>query len=190
MPTQKQKLYAYVDESGQDTKGAFFLVAVVVTGVERDTLRRQLAEIERASGKRERKWSKAPRDERARYLERIISVPELNRRLFYSSYRGAQTYVDLTILSTAKALNAAAHGLFEATIFVDGLARTERHRFAAGLRKLRIAVRKVRGARDESDEFVRLADAIAGFVRDAREGDETLRSILEKAMRAGVLREV
>ncbi|MBM3839898.1 MAG: hypothetical protein FJ398_18390 [Verrucomicrobia bacterium] len=179
MATAKHKRYAYVDESGQDTKGELFLVAVVVTESERDALRRRLGEIERESGKCERKWTKTPRDERSRYPERIISLPDLARHLYFSSYRGAQTYVDLTILSTAKALNAAAHGVFEATIFVDGLGRKERHRFAAGLRKLRITVRKVRGVRDESDEFTRLADAIAGFVRDALGGDETMRGLLE-----------
>ena len=190
MQIAKQKFYAYVDESGQDTKGGLFVVSVVVTEAERDALRRRLAEIERASGKRERKWTKTRRDERARYLERIFAVPELARHLYYSSYRGAQTYVDLSILSTAKALNAVAHGLYEATIFVDGLGRTERHRFAAGLRKLRITVRKVRGVKDESDEFIRLADAIAGFVRDALEGEETMGRLLEKARQSGVIREV
>lgn len=85
MATAKNKLYAYVDESGQDTKGALFLVAVVIAGAERDVLRRRLAEIERATGKRERKWTKTPRDEQVRYLEMIIAVPELARRLYYSS---------------------------------------------------------------------------------------------------------
>jgi hypothetical protein len=33
-----EKLYAYVDETGQETAGAFFLVAVVVAGEERDAL--------------------------------------------------------------------------------------------------------------------------------------------------------
>jgi hypothetical protein len=33
-----EKLYAYVDETGQETAGAFFPVAVVVDGEDRDTL--------------------------------------------------------------------------------------------------------------------------------------------------------
>jgi hypothetical protein len=35
-----EKLYAYVDETGQDTKGTLFLLAVVVVGDERDALYR------------------------------------------------------------------------------------------------------------------------------------------------------
>jgi hypothetical protein len=46
-----QKLYAYVDESGQDTLGELFLVSVVVTGEARDGLRKKLRTIERVSGK-------------------------------------------------------------------------------------------------------------------------------------------
>lgn len=46
-----QKLYAYVDESGQDTQGELFVVAVVVTGSERDALRQALRNIERDSCK-------------------------------------------------------------------------------------------------------------------------------------------
>ena len=45
-----QKLYAYVDESGQDTLGELFLVSVVVTGEARDGLRKKLRTIERVSG--------------------------------------------------------------------------------------------------------------------------------------------
>lgn len=177
----KKKLYAYVDETGQDTKGLFFLVAVIIAGQERDALRQRLAKIEQASGKYARKWTKTRPEHRVRYIREIISVPALFHCLFYSLYRDTKTYVDLSILSTAKALIAAAGGPYEATILVDGLGRTERHRYAAGLRKLNITVRKVRGVKDESDEFIRLADAIAGFVRGALEGSETMRQILNGA---------
>ena len=189
MEPAKQKLYAYVDESGQDTKGELFLVAVVVTESDRDALRQHLAEIERVSGKNERKWTKTPRQERQLYIERVLAMRDPRQQLFFSSYRDSQAYVDLSILSTAKALNSAVHGSYEATIFVDGLGRTERHRFAAGLRKLRISVRKVRGARDDSDEFIRLADAVAGFVRDALEGNENLARLLNEARQNDVIRE-
>lgn len=72
-----------------------------------------------------------------------------------------------------------------ATVFVDGLVYAERRRFAAGLRKLNVVVHKVQGRRDESDEFIRLADAIAGFVRDALEGDPAIRTMRQNLL--GVL---
>jgi hypothetical protein len=46
-----QKLYCYVDETGQDTGGQIFIVAVVVTGEERDDLLTLCEQLEKVSGK-------------------------------------------------------------------------------------------------------------------------------------------
>jgi hypothetical protein len=190
MAPARNKLYAYVDETGQDTVGGLYLVAVVVAGEERDAVRRRLAEIERSSGKQGRKWAKSRPEERRRYIAQVLEVDALASHLYYSDYHNTHTYVDLSILSTAKAILAAGVEPFEATVFVDGLARSERRRFAAGLRRLHVTIRKVRGMRDESDEFIRSADAIAGFVRDAIEGDHVMSRILQEAAAAGRIRKV
>ena len=50
------------------------------------------------------------------------------------------------------------------------LRESEVWRFTRVLRGLRIPVRKVRGMKDESSSLVRLADALAGFIRDSLEG--------------------
>ncbi len=42
----RQKLYCYVDETGQDTEGHLFLVSVVVTEQERESFARELERIE------------------------------------------------------------------------------------------------------------------------------------------------
>jgi hypothetical protein len=47
---QKQKLYCYVDETGQDTDGRLFLVSVVVTEQEQEAFARELERIEAESG--------------------------------------------------------------------------------------------------------------------------------------------
>jgi hypothetical protein len=54
-----QKLYAYVDESGQDTFGELFVVATVLTADNHARVRQSLERLERASGKGLRKWIKA-----------------------------------------------------------------------------------------------------------------------------------
>jgi hypothetical protein len=185
-----QKLYAYVDESGQDTLGEFFLVSVVVTGEAREGLRTKLRTIERASGKQAKKWRKARLTERVAYLQSVFQLSELRGCIYFARYHATRAYVDLMILSTAKALHAHGAELPQATVIVDGLSRPERPRFAAGLRKLRIRVHKVRGARDQADEFIRLADAVAGGVRDSMEGDAIMRPLFEQAARHGVVREV
>jgi len=46
-----QKLYCYVDETGQDTKGRLFLVSVVIPGKERESIKEKLETIEKKSRK-------------------------------------------------------------------------------------------------------------------------------------------
>jgi hypothetical protein len=75
-------------------------------------------------------------------------------------------------------------------VFVDGLVYAERRRFAAGLRKLNVMVHKVQGRRDESDAFIRLADAMAGFIRDALEGDPSMSVLFQRARRQRLIEEV
>ena len=48
--THKQKLYCYVDETGQDTEGRLFLVSVVITEQEREEFARELEQIESEPG--------------------------------------------------------------------------------------------------------------------------------------------
>lgn len=73
--------------------------------------------------------------------------------------------------------------------YVDGLTTADQGRFTAGLQKLHIKTQLARGMRDESDEFIRLADAIAGFIRDGIEGDKVMALLYMKALRMGVIKE-
>jgi hypothetical protein len=54
---------------------------------------------------------------------------------------------------------------------------------AKGLRQLNVRVRKVRGINDQSDQFIRLADALAGFVSDSLEGEVVLRELYNQALK-------
>jgi hypothetical protein len=182
-PKPKQKLYCYVDETGQDSEGRLFLVAVLILGDDRDDLRRAVLGIEQRTGKREKKWSRSTPRQRAAYIQSILDYPSLAGRLYYSAYQETHLYVDLTILSVAKAINTHTPRPYAATILVDGLQRSEQRRFARGLRKLRISARKVRGLTDQADVFICLADSLAGFVRDGRAKDEHLEGLYVQAMR-------
>jgi hypothetical protein len=188
---KKQKIYGYVDESGQDTLGEIFFVSVVIAGAERDLLRKHLQDAELSSGKREKKWTRSTPLQRESYLRAVLGLPEFRGRLYYSHYQNTKTYLDLTIFSAAKALNDFVHHKsYSAIVTVDGLGKSERHRFAAGLRKLNVSIHKVRGAKDESDEFIRLADALAGFARDGLSKDDKLQKLFQKAKNTEAIREV
>lgn len=177
-----QKLYCYVDESGQDTKGKIFLVSVVILEKDRELFKKNLEEIEEKSGKKRRKWYKTNNERRLNYIQKIIKSDFLKGKIFYSKYENTKSYVDLTILTAAKAILKKAKDSYKTTILVDGLRKTERYYFASGLRKLKIKVRKVRGVRDENDPFIRLADAIAGFIRDSLEENLKMRVLSKEAL--------
>lgn len=186
-----QKLYCYVDESGQDTSGALFLVSVVITGgAERDALRDLLYGIEKGSGKGVKKWTKTTSVQKKDYIQKVLGLSDFPGRIYFSQYTDTRTYVDLTILTTAKAIHSHQGKDCGAVIFVDGLKRTERHHFAAGMRKLNIRVRKVRGLRDEADVFIRLADAICGLIRDVFDGDQNMHMLSKKGERDGILQKI
>jgi hypothetical protein len=189
--SKKQKVYVYVDESGQDTLGEMFLVSVIIAGAERDLLRKHLQDIELKSGKRDKNWTRSTPRQRESYLRAVFGLPEFRGRLYYSHYQNTKTYLDLTIFSTAKALiHFTHHEPYSAIVTVDGLGRSERHSLAAGLRKLNVSIRKVRGAKDQSEEFIRLADALAGFARDGLSSDNELQKFFQKVKNAEAIREV
>ena len=183
-----QKLYCYVDESGQDTEGRLFLVSVVVLGQDLEPFQKQLEEIELSSRKGNRKWFHSNAKRREAYIREIIERKPFRGSIFYSYYEDSKAYFDLTVFSTAKAVLNKACGPYETTVLVDGPKRSERHRFSAGLRRLNIRVRKVRGVRkDENEPLIRLADAIAGFVRDFLEGNTVMKDLYQKAEARGII---
>lgn len=185
-----QKLYAYVDETGQDTHGAFFLVAVVIAEEDREQLQAVLEQAEQQSQKGRLKWRKASFERRIAYLRAVLSAPLSRGKIFFGRYAETKAYLDLTIYTTAKAILKRAEEAYRAVVWVDGLDKQEARRFEKGLRGLKINVRKVRGIREESDPFIRLADAAAGLVRDALEGRGYAQELYREAVRKGTIREV
>jgi hypothetical protein len=184
-----QKLYCYVDETGQDTKGVLFLVALVIIDSELQDLRTLLQQIETDSDKGQKKWKKTIAKEKQAYLEAVLTLPPLVKgNLFYAEYPGSTDYLDHIIDAIAKAISQKTQQDYRATIFIDGLPRHQRKIVGSKLRRRGIRVEKVRGLRDEADEFIRLADAIAGFVRDAIEGQEPWKGLYQQALKKGVIR--
>lgn len=185
-----QKLYCYVDESGQDTQGRLFLVSVVILDKEKEELKKILENTERSSKKGIRKWSHSNKQRRREYIIKVFESNLFKNKIFYSDYRNSKAYVDLTILTAAKSILRKAKDNYQATILVDGLKRPERYRFAAGLRRLRVKVKKVRGIKDQADVFIRLSDAIAGFIRNGLEGDKETQKLYKEFLKKKFIEKV
>ena len=188
-----KKLYCYVDETGQDTKGKLFIISVVVTGSERDELIRACEKFEDKSGKGRVKWRKSSYESRLEYLSLIIADKRFKKTLRYEIFRGTKLYDAATIEGIVDAINwRKPSNKFTTLIYIDGLAKTKRHDYGAMLRHLGLPTRKVQGIRkDENNALIRLADAVSGFIRDVVD-DQTgkLAELFLQAKEANVLIEV
>jgi hypothetical protein len=191
IPSQKQSLYCYVDETGQDTLGRLFIVSVVIARAEREALVGELERIERISGKGKVKWIHTRHQARLAYMEAVLSASVFRETLYFSTYHETKSYMALTVLSTAKAILTAAGATSEATVYVDGLPKARLRWFGVELRRLSIRTRKVAGVRrEESDALMRLADACCGFVRQALSAERPeITRLFKRAKEEGYLRE-
>jgi len=193
MPMPVKKLYCYVDENGQDTKGKVFIVSVVVTGSERDELLEVCEEFEVKSRKGRVKWRKSSYKSRVEYMTLLLADKRFKGKLRYEVFKDTKLYDTATIEGIAHAIKwRKPTEQFTTLIYVDGLAKTKRHDYGAMLRHLGIPTHKVQGvAKDENNALIRLADAVAGFMRDMTDGQSgKLKELFTKSQDAGVLIEV
>ena len=83
-----EKIYCFVDETGQDTGGRLFFVSVVVVGEDRQDLVTFLEECEVSSGRRRgQKWMKSTHPQRLAFLRLAFDPARLRGALFYQEYR-------------------------------------------------------------------------------------------------------
>jgi hypothetical protein len=100
-------------------------------------------------------------------------------------------YLPCVLHTLAGAVRAVAQGQpYRVTVFIDGLQQTVRHEVATGLRRRQIRVGNVRGVDEQQEALIRLADALAGFVRHAIEGRPETLSLFEMARRRQVIQEI
>lgn len=185
------KLYCYVDESGQDTRGSLFIVSIVLVDKEKDRATKLCEYMERASGKGHVKWIKANHSKRLEYIRYVLHEFFFIGKLNFAVYRNSRDYFPLTVLTIARAIVANVQGTYKATVLIDGLPRAQQRWVGSELRHLHIQVRKVRGLRkEENDALIRLADAVCGFVRLALEGQKEALELFERAKQSGFLREL
>lgn len=179
-----RKFSVYVDETGQDTQGKFFLVGVVITEVA-DEFGTILNSIEKDSGKHRLKWHKANQNNRENYIRAVFKKIALMGILYYQVHQDTLDYAECVVQTIVEAINHIRAMDYEAIVTIDGLNKVERNKVASALRQKGIRPKKIRGARDETEVLLRLADALCGFVRDSMEGWQEYRYLLEKAERDG-----
>lgn len=182
-------LYCFVDESGQDTAGAFFVVSVVVTDNEHRRLTSALEKLEKQSKKGTAKWHKAHHRYRRAYITGLVDQPLARNTLFAVVFREGTDYQAKTAAATAHVLRRKR--ATRAVVYVDGLRRSEWPGFKRGLRssvRQRVTVRGVR--REENSALIRLADAICGLVRDAHEQQGWATTMIRRLEKSAILKQL
>lgn len=106
---------------------------------------------------------------------------------FAAKYEASDEYEALTTLTIAQAVNIVARADYRVTIVIDGLSAASRQRVTRDLRKLKITYDKVVGGREQSSALLRLADALAGLMRDFWEGQPYAADCYRNLIKQGLL---
>ncbi len=186
------KLYCYVDESGQDTHGEFFIVATIITSKERDTLLQHIEQAEVSSGRNNHKWSQSKTAQKKKYLTAIYSPAILRGSIYYRvTHKERLSYLEQTAVTVAQSLEKYSqyHHItdYRASIIIDGLTDKAKTNIRPLIKQFVRQIEKIAGARDESDAIVRLADSIAGIVRESLDGKQWATDALNRMMKAKII---
>ena len=165
MSRSLDKIYCYVDESGQHTKGEFYSVAVVIANTIdiRNKVEQRLIEIEENTKKGLSKWKSTHYTIKERYLRSVITIPELERCIFYSIYTQTRDYVNATVETISGVIHQHVEKTCQAIVVIDGLDKKSKQQIFRRLKEKGVVYKRVSGIRDEGSAWIRLADAIAGF---------------------------
>lgn len=187
------KLYCYVDETGQDTKGKFFLVSIVLSDkTDLDSLRTQLTKTEKET-KGKSKWTKTDNKKKAAFIKAVLALRILRNCLYYSVYQGSIAYTPLTALTISKSVIDKTKRIksYKVYITIDGLNKSERDKIRKELKSLNISYGKIKlGLKDEQEVLLRLADALAGFIRDYLEGKKYALELINKVEFNKIFRQI
>lgn len=182
-----EKLYVYVDESGQDATSRFFVVVAVISREEQENFRQELLRIEDLSGTGRKKWHKLRRENRARYLSLALDHKIATGSIFVASYIKPIPFFFPMIFLLEKAIKSVVKNPYRARIFVDGIDKQKAKELTNALRASGISLDGVRGKRDESEPGIRLADMWAGCMHSALLHETEAENLIKRAKKENYL---
>ncbi len=190
MPKLKtQKLYCYVDETGQDAGSNFFVVVSIVNGEDQNKVRGELLRLEAESKVHARKWFNSRSPIKEEFLRITLKEELVKGDIYFEKYQKPVPFFPPLLETVEKAiLDKAGDKPYLATVYVDGIDKRKAKEMTGWLRHKGIKLQYVRSARDESEPFIRLADRWAGCIRDALEGKEENLKILIKAQKCDYIK--
>jgi hypothetical protein len=161
----KQKLYCYVDETGQDSASDVFILVAIVTDDDQDKLRQAIIEIEEEAGIVNRKWYSSRLERRTHYLNLVLRNKIADGNIFFGVFKKPLPFFLPLVAVLEKAIKIKAESNYTARILVDGIDHQKASELTLALRRQGISLRMARGKQDESEPLIRLADMWAGCIR-------------------------
>lgn len=191
MGERTEKLYCYVDESGQDTKGRLFIVSVIITKDDRDEICNLIEELEKRSGKKATKWLRSKVKIKIAFIKAVINSRSFRGKIYFTIVKNNTNYQQITFEAIALAIRCAkTTDKYKASIFIDGLSRPAEKSAGPIIRNLGIRTEKVRGVIDESYPLIRLADAMAGLIKEKCEGIGYAEKLYKEGIQVGTLKKI
>jgi len=184
----KQKLYCYVDETGQDAGSDFFIVVAVISDRKQDPLRQELLKIESLIKIGSLKWQKTRFARNIKYLKLILQ--KKIGKIYFSHYRKPFPYFAPIIKLLEKSILNEIRKEYKVIVYVDGIDKQKAGELTNALRVSNIKLEQVRSARDESEPLIRLADRWAGCIRKAFLNWKEAKKIFEQAKKEQYLQEI
>lgn len=187
---KRQKIYVYVDESGQDDTSKYFIVVASVSVADQELLRKQLLDVEAEAKTHALKWNKLKHDRRMKYLALILGRKIAYGHVFIGRYPKPVPYFYPVASVIERAIKQIAQEKYTALVHVDGANKTVAIALTNALRANGISLRMVRGKTDQGEVLIRFADIWAGCIRSALLNENDSKAVFERAQRAGYLVEV
>jgi hypothetical protein len=188
--TSKQKLFCFVDETGQDDRSNVFIVVTVISDSEQEELKNALVELEQQTKIGAKKWHKLRKEDRECFLEIVVNAGLAAGSVFFGKYAKPLPFFFPMLETLIKAISAVATEDYQAVVYVDGIDKKKARELTNALRVKGIKARHVRSARDESEPLIRLADRWAGCIRASVEGNETAEILVVREIEVEYLKEV
>ncbi len=183
-----QKLFCYVDESGQDATSEVFIVVAVVSDEDQEDFRRQCLDIEEEAETGRRKWHKSRPERRCRYLELALEQEIGGGEVFYGHFKKPLPYFLPLLETIERAIKETTREDYRATVYIDGIDKQKAAEMTNALRVRGIKLRFVRSRKDEAEPLIRLADMWAGCIRAAWLGRVEEKKLLARAVKERYLK--
>ena len=185
-----QKLYCYVDESGQDAGSEFFVVAAIVSEQEQEKLRDSILQVEKITKSGGKKWHKLRSENRVKHLNIILDQKIGKSDVCFGCFKKPIPYSFPIIEVVEKSIKRKVKRKYSAIVYIDGIDRKKAAELTNALRMRGVSLRFIKSRRDESEPLIRLADMWAGCIRGALLGKRENIKILARAKKEKYLYDV